>query len=90
MSAASQGPLEAWADYFDGETARVQRVLLTLAPDRLTIARPDGSRLDAWTYVFRPQYRSLLQTGDWDVEAFRRDGKRRFEARYLGFRQIQQ
>ncbi|MCB1337913.1 MAG: M48 family metallopeptidase [Maritimibacter sp.] len=46
MSAASQGPLEAWADYFDGETARVQRVLLTLAPDRLTIARPDGSRLD--------------------------------------------
>ncbi len=54
------------------------------------VALPDGSRLDAWTYVFRPQYRSLLLPGHWDVEAFRREGKRRFEARYLGFDQIQQ
>jgi len=73
----------AWErlDSFEGN--QYQRQLVQLRLD-------DGRSIDAWTYVFRPQYRSLLLPGDWDFDAFLREGKQRFEARYLGFRQIQQ
>jgi len=42
MTEPQPGRLETFADYFDGARARVQRVRVMLAPDRLTIALPDG------------------------------------------------
>ncbi|GKY88526.1 M48 family metallopeptidase [Sinisalibacter aestuarii] len=36
----------AFADFLDGETARVERVEVVLAPDRLSIHRPGGGRID--------------------------------------------
>ena len=56
----------------------------------VTVTLQDEQQLDAWAYVFRPQYGALLGPGDWDFEAFVAGGKRRFEARYLGFDQRQQ
>ncbi len=50
----------------------------------------DGRGIDAWAYVFRPQYRSLLLLGEWNFDAFLREGRQRFEARHLGFQQLQQ
>lgn len=40
------GTLTAFADFLSGETARIERVEIALAPDRLTIHRPGGGRLD--------------------------------------------
>jgi len=73
----------AWErlDRFEGNQYQRQLVLLRL---------DDGRSIDAWAYVFRPHYRSLLLPGEWDFDAFLRAGKQRFEARYLGFQQIQQ
>lgn len=36
----------AFADYLHGDTARIERVEIVLSPDRLTIHRPDGGRID--------------------------------------------
>ncbi|MCB1909640.1 MAG: gamma-glutamylcyclotransferase [Rhodocyclaceae bacterium] len=66
-------------DGFEGN--QYQRVLLQVRVD-------GGATVDAWAYLFRPQYHSLLLPGEWDFAAFLRDGRHRFEARYLGFRQI--
>ncbi|MCB1956870.1 MAG: gamma-glutamylcyclotransferase [Rhodocyclaceae bacterium] len=73
----------AWErlDRFEGNQYQRQRVRVVLA---------DGSPCDAWTYVFRPAYQGLLLPGDWDFAAFLREGKVRFEGRYLGFQQIEQ
>lgn len=57
--------------------------------EEAAVALPDGRRVAAFTYVFKPQYASLLLPGDWDFEAFLKDGKRIFEARYLGFSRIE-
>jgi Peptidase family M48 len=45
-TAASAVTLTAFADFLDGERARVERVELVLSPERLTILRPDGARID--------------------------------------------
>jgi len=63
-------------DRFEGEMYERRRVRLTDAA---------GNALDAWSYVFRPEFASLLLPGDWSFEAFLADGKARFEARYMGF-----
>ncbi len=52
---------------------------------RVSVRTPDGSCEPAWTYVFREDYAHLLEPGDWDLDAFLRHGKARFESRYLGF-----
>jgi gamma-glutamylcyclotransferase (GGCT)/AIG2-like uncharacterized protein YtfP len=39
----------------------------------------------AWTYIFRPAFVHLLMVGDWSFESFLREGKARFERRYIGF-----
>ena len=46
MTDAASGPLQTFADFLDGARARVQRVLVTLEPDRVVVALPDGARLD--------------------------------------------
>lgn len=69
----------AWAllDAFEGEMYARLPVTVTL---------PSGSAEPAWTYVFKPEFRHLLRPEPWDFEAFLRQGKARFEARYVGFR----
>jgi len=68
----------AWArlDAFEGpEYERVEVV----------VARADGSLLPAQVYRFRAEFAQRLEPGDWDAEAFGRDGRQRFIARYTGF-----
>ncbi|PTT86532.1 gamma-glutamylcyclotransferase [Pelomonas sp. HMWF004] len=68
----------AWArlDAFEGvEYERVQ-VQVTLADGRL---RP------AQVYLFCADAAHRLLPGDWDAEAFEREGRARFIARYAGF-----
>ena len=71
-------PETGWArlDAFEGEMYERRRVPLNMA---------DGSRIEAWTYLFRPEYRHLLADAEWDFQAFLRAGKVRFRARYMGF-----
>jgi gamma-glutamylcyclotransferase (GGCT)/AIG2-like uncharacterized protein YtfP len=68
----------AWTrlDAFEGEMYERRAVRVGVA---------DGRREEAWVYVIRPEFSSRLGPGDWDFEAFLRQGKKRFEARYLGF-----
>jgi hypothetical protein len=79
-------------------TGMVYRGLSTAALDRLDrfegemyvrcrvgVTDAAGIALDAWAYVFRPEFVGLLLPGDWDFEAFLAGGKARFEARYMGF-----
>ncbi len=44
----AENTIEGFGDYLDGEKAIVRRVVLTLMPDRLRIALPDG-RVEDWT-----------------------------------------
>lgn len=71
-------PASAWPrlDVFEGEY--YERLPVRVAPD-------GGPEITAETYVFRPQFVHLLGEGDWDFEAFLREGKSRFSAMYLGF-----
>lgn len=43
---AAPGTFTAFADFLGGERARVERVEIVLAPDRVTILRPGGDPLD--------------------------------------------
>jgi hypothetical protein len=74
-------PASAWPrlDTFEGEYYERQSVRVALA---------ERSELAAETYVFRPQFDPLLGEGDWDFEAFLREGKARFGALYLGFTRL--
>jgi len=68
----------AWRrlDQFEGEEYERVEVQVNLA---------SGQVLPAWVYLFRPQYRHRLIDRDWDFDAFQREGKARFYARYVGF-----
>ena len=46
MSPATANTLTAYGDYVDGTRARVQRVEVTLHPDRLVFVLPNGKRID--------------------------------------------
>ncbi|PKO57250.1 MAG: gamma-glutamylcyclotransferase [Betaproteobacteria bacterium HGW-Betaproteobacteria-19] len=48
----------------------------------------EGGMLDADTYVFRPEHAALLLPGDWDYANFLRDGRQRFERRYVGYTRL--
>lgn len=48
----------------------------------------DGSTVEADTYLFRPEHAALLLPGDWDYARFLREGRQRFELRYLGYTRI--
>ena len=74
-------PASAWPrlDAFEGDEYRRSEVEVEL---------PDGRRLKAWTYVFKPEYAARLGEGEWDFARFLETGKARFEAQYLGFEVI--
>ena len=69
---------EAWArlDAFEGDEYERADVVVALA---------DGRTLPAQVYRFRTEVADRLLPGDWDVEAFAREGRQRFMARYVGF-----
>ena len=71
----------AWArlDAFEGEEYERVDVLVTLA---------DGRVVPAQVYRFRDAFADRLLHGDWDADAFGRDGHARFVARYAGFAQL--
>ncbi len=68
----------AWArlDAFEGEEYERVDVVVALA---------DGATLPAQVYRFRTEFAGRLLPGDWDAEAFAREGRERFIARYAGF-----
>lgn len=66
-------------DTFEGEQYVREAVQVTL---------DDGLTLTAQTYVFADQWLHLLETGDWDFEAFLQRHRRRFEQHYLGFGRV--
>lgn len=69
---------EAWArlDAFEGEEYERADVSVALA---------DGRSLPAQVYRFKAELADRLLPGDWDAEAFGREGRRRFIERYVGF-----
>ena len=69
---------QAWArlDAFEGEEYERVGVVVALA---------DGRTLPAQVYRFRAGFTHRLVPGDWDAEAFAREGRARFIARYAGF-----
>ncbi|MFG6430885.1 gamma-glutamylcyclotransferase family protein [Roseateles sp. LYH14W] len=68
----------AWArlDAFEGAEYERVGVVVTLA---------DGRTLPAQVYRFRDEFAPRLLPGDWDADAFAREGRQRFIARYTGF-----
>lgn len=69
---------DAWArlDAFEGAEYERADVVVALA---------DGSTLPAQAYRFRAEFTGRLLPGDWDADAFEREGRQRFIARYVGF-----
>lgn len=48
----------------------------------VTVECGDGQQRPAEVYVFHPEHAHLLLPGDWDVAAFERDGRARFEQKF--------
>lgn len=71
----------AWArlDAFEGDEYDRTEV---------TVALADGSAVSAQVYLFRAKFAQRLLPGEWDAEAFDREGRARFIARYTGFAQL--
>jgi len=69
---------EAWArlDAFEGAEYERAEVQVSLAGGRSLLAQ---------VYRFRGDFAERLLPGDWDAEAFGREGRQRFIARYVGF-----
>lgn len=69
---------DAWArlDAFEGD--EYERI-------GVTVATADGTALAARVYLFRDAYLHRLAPGEWDADAFGREGHARFTARYVGF-----
>ena len=68
----------AWErlDAFEGAEYERVDIVVTLA---------DGNTLPAQVYRFRSEFAQRLLPGDWDADAFEREGRARFIARYAGF-----
>lgn len=71
-------PAPAWKrlDRFEGQMYARETVVIELA---------DGSKTDACTYVFRPQFKRRLSAKDWDYLSFLEAGVTRFRCRYSGY-----
>lgn len=69
---------DAWArlDAFEG--VEYERADIVVTPG-------DGGTLPAQVYRFRAEFADRLLAGDWDADAFGREGRERFIARYVGF-----
>jgi gamma-glutamylcyclotransferase (GGCT)/AIG2-like uncharacterized protein YtfP len=72
---------DAWArlDAFEDEEYERADVVVALA---------DGRTRPAQVYRFVPAFSDRLLPGDWDADAFGREGRQRFIARYVGFDHI--
>lgn len=72
---------DAWQrlDSFEGPEYERVEVLVALG---------GGAVLPAQVYRFRDEFADRLLPGDWDVEAFGREGHQRFISRYLGFTRL--
>ena len=72
-----QIPPSAWKrlDQFEGNMYVRQLVSVEVS---------DGSRIAAYTYVFRPQFRMRLTAQAWDYEAFLREGLAAFASQVSG------
>ena len=54
---------------------------------QVSVVLPDGRADAAWVYQFRAEPAAgLLLPGDWDPQAFEREGRARFMAQYIGFK----
>ncbi len=62
-------------DEFEGECYRREVVSLIC----------DGESIAAEAYVVRPQFHGILAEAEWDWAHFQREGKARFQQRYVGF-----
>lgn len=63
-------------DRFEGSYYRREAVQVMLEDEKLSRAR---------IYVFKDEYRSLLEARDWDVAWFEREGLKHFLRDYQGF-----
>jgi gamma-glutamylcyclotransferase (GGCT)/AIG2-like uncharacterized protein YtfP len=72
---------EGWSrlDRFEGEL--YTRSLVAVRYEK-------GDEATACCYVFRPEFRDRLTGEEWDFESFLRRGKKIFQNRYSGFRDI--
>jgi gamma-glutamylcyclotransferase (GGCT)/AIG2-like uncharacterized protein YtfP len=68
----------AWERLDTFEGAEYERV-------DIVVMLADGSTLPAQVYAFRDEFTQRLLPGDWDAEAFEREGRARFLTRYVGF-----
>jgi gamma-glutamylcyclotransferase (GGCT)/AIG2-like uncharacterized protein YtfP len=71
-------PTSAWPrlDEFEGGMYERRQVSVQLG---------NGEKVEAWTYLFRPDLAHLLLPGEWDFQRFLAEGKARFARHYLGF-----
>lgn len=67
-------------DAFEGPEYERVRVMVRTG-------EPEGPMQAAWVYRFRAEFAHRLAPGDWSEVAFEAEGKARFCARYVGFRQ---
>ena len=72
----------AWQrlDSFEGELYQRETVVVELA---------DEQRLQAQTYVLKPQYHGLMSRDAWSLEWFLQSGHASFLSEYTGFQQLQ-
>jgi len=73
----------AWQrlDRFEGELYQRETVMVEL---------PDKQRIQAQTYVLKPQYHGLMTPDTWSLEWFLQSGHASFVSEYRGFRQLQE
>jgi gamma-glutamylcyclotransferase (GGCT)/AIG2-like uncharacterized protein YtfP len=66
-------------DHFEGEM--YCRCLVTILDE-------NGAETKVYCYVFKPEFRQHLTDEEWDFEMFLRHGKKIFQTRYAGFKDI--
>ena len=73
---------EGWSslDRFEGE-------MYSRCP--VTILYENGAEAQVYRYVFKPEFRQQLTGQGWEFETFLRHGKRIFQTRYSGYKDIQ-
>jgi gamma-glutamylcyclotransferase (GGCT)/AIG2-like uncharacterized protein YtfP len=55
----------------------------------VTVLLENGAEAQVYCYVFRPEFRQRLTDEEWDLQTFLRQGKKIFQTRYSGFKDIQ-
>jgi gamma-glutamylcyclotransferase (GGCT)/AIG2-like uncharacterized protein YtfP len=73
---------EGWSrlDRFEGEMYSRRLV---------TVLYENGDEAQVYCYVFRPEFQQQLTAEEWDFDIFLHSGKRIFQTRYPGFKDIE-